>query len=290
MLSAPACVDNYDYSEKVSIYKTKINNIIAYLKHLENQQSNFVSKKSGLTLNDLRGKYSFLISNSLDGINNFVESSGLSKDMQQMSNKINVNIENNRLKYNKADSMVYVNAFAMENYDQTFTENLINVIQNKDYGLYQARPKTAFDTVSRQKHAADESVSEYETKINIFTKELGIYQNVVTTPEEHARLSEKCNGLMDSFQKEYTSLTETAKEVIGEYYNSTNESYITAKITHKGLISKKLIVNMGIAFVLGAALAFVAAVFVTSISDMLRVRRKKELIRSIKENNAREGA
>ena len=290
LLSAPALTDNYDYSEKVSIYKTKINNIIAYLKHLEKQQSNFVSKKSGLTLNDLRGKYSFLISNSLDGINNFVESSGLSKDIEQMSNKINVNIENNRLKYNKADSTVYVNAFAMENYDQTFTENLINVIQNKDYGLYQARPKTAFDTVSRQKHAADESVSEYETKINIFTKELGIYQNVVTTPEEHARLSEKCNGLMDSFQKEYTSLTKTANEVIGEYYNSTNESYITAKITHKGLISKKLIVNMGIAFVLGAALAFVAVVFVTSISDMLRVRRKKELIRSIKENNAREGA
>ena len=290
LLSAPACVDNYDYSEKVSIYKTKINNIIAYLKHLEKQQSNFVSQKSGLTLNDLRGKYSFLISNSLDGINNFVESSGLSKDMQQMSNKINVNIENNRLKYNKADSTVDINSFAMENYDQTFTENLINVIQNKDYGLYQARPKTAFDTVSRQKHSADESVSEYETKINIFTKELGIYQNVVTTPEEHARLSEKCNGLMDSFQKEYTSLTETAKEVIGEYYNSTNESYITAKIQHKSIISKSLIVKMGIAFVLGAALAFVIAVFIISINDRIRVRRKKKLIRQIKENNEREGA
>lgn len=290
ILSEPVTVGDYDYSEEVSIYKTKINNITAYLKYLEKKQPKFTSAKYHFTLNDLRGKYNFLISNSLDGINNFVESSGISRDVNQATNKINVNIENNRLKYNKAFSEVYMNSFAMDNYDQTFTENLINVIQNEDYGLYQARPKTAFDTVSRQKYDADERTAEYDTKINIFTKELGIYQNVITTPEEHARLIEKCNVLIKNFEEEYESLTTVANEIIAEYYNSVNEGFITSKVTHKGLISKTLIVKMGIMFVIGCVFAFVIAVFVLSAKDNIEVKRRKNLIKSIKSDNQKEGA
>lgn len=285
ILSEPVVASNYDYSEEVSIYKTKINNITAYLKQLEKQQPDFVSVKHNLSLNDLRGKYKFLISNSLDSINNFVESSGLSKDIGQTSNKINVNIENNTVKHNKALSKVDTNNFATHNYDQTFTENLINVIQNEEYGLYQARPKTAFDTVSRQKYEADESVSEYSSKINIFTKELGIFNNVITTPEEHARLTEKCNTLISDFRNSYVELTNIANEIIREYFNTVNEGYISAKITKKGLISKNLIVKMGIAFLLGAILAFIMAVFALSFGDRAKVNKRKRLIEAIKANN-----
>ena len=289
-LAAAVSEENYDYSEEVNIYKTKISNIIAYLNQLEKQQSGFVSEKHGLTLSDLKGKYNFLISNNLDGINNFVESSGISKDIGQMSNKINVNIENYTVKYNKAFSKVETNNFAMKNYDQTFTENLINVIQNEEYGLYQARPKTAFDTVSRQKHESDESVSEYGSKISIFAKELGIYDNVITTPDEHSRLITKCDGLIADFEKEYTKLSTLANEVVEEYYNSVNEEFISAKVTAKGFISKNLIVKMGVAFLLGMVLAFVIAVFVLSFEDRLKVNKKKKLIESIKAKNNMEGA
>ena len=284
-LTALASKADYDYNETVSVYKTKIHNIVAHLKQLEKKQPDFVSKKHDLSLSDLRGKYKFLISNSLDSIHNFVESSGISKDISQATNKTTVNIENNTVKYNKAFSIVETNNFAMQNYDQTFTENLINVIQNKEYGLYQARPKTAFDTVSRQKHEADESVSEYGSKISIFTKELGIYQNVVTTPAEHARLLAKCDGLIVVFEKDYLTLTTVANEVVEEYYNSVNEGYLSAKITPKGLISKNLIVKMGISFCLGAALAFVLAVFALSFGDRVKVNKRKKLITSIKKTN-----
>lgn len=289
-LAATVSEGDYDYSEEVNIYKTKISNIIAYLKQLEKQQSGFTSEKHNLSLNDLRGKYAFLISNNLDSINNFVESSGISKDIEQTSNKINVNIENYTVKYNKAFSKVETNNFAMNNYDQTFTENLINVIQNEEYGLYQARPKTAFDTVSRQKHKSDESVSEYGSKISIFAKELDIYDNVVTTPEEHSRLITKCDGLIADFEKEYTELSTLANEVVEEYYNSVNEEFISVKITPKGFISKNLIVKMGISFLLGMVLAFVIAVFVLSFEDRRKVNRKKKLIESIKAKNNMEGA
>ena len=288
LITAPVDTGNYDYSEEVGVYKTKINNIISYLNYHDKLQPDFVSSKTGLTLNDIKGKYSFLISNALDGIDNFVESSGISKDLEQTTNKINVNIENNRLKYNKAFSKVEINDYATLNYDQTFTENLINVIQNENYGLYQARPKTAFDTVSRQKYEAYESVSEYDTKIHIFENELDIYANVITTPEEHARLTQKCESLIAAFKNEYTALTETANEVIEEYFNSTNENYITAKITRKGLINKKAIVKSGIAFGIGALLAFVIRVMNTSAEDKRKIKEKKKLINAIKRNNREE--
>lgn len=281
-LSDVNIIGEYDYGEEVNIYKTKINTIISYLKELSSKEPDFVSAKHGMTINDVKGKYAFLISDSLDGINNFVESSGISKDVSLASNKINVNIENNTLKYNKEESKAYVNSFAMQNYDQTFTENLINVIQNNDYGLYQARPKTAFDTVVSQKHSADEKVAEFGAKINKFNKELAIFQNVLTTPEEHARLSAKCEELIAEFKKDYTELTNVACEIVTEYYNDVNENYITSKITKKGLLSKALIIKMGIAFMLGAMCAFVVVVFFTTMSDKRRVNRKKKMIKSIK--------
>ena len=281
---------NYDYIEEVNIYKTKINNIITYLKELEKKQPEFVSEKHGHSLNDLRGKYNFLISNNLDGINNFVESSGISKDLDQTSNKINVNIENYTVKHNKSASKVETNDFAMKNYDQTFTENLINVIQNDEYGLYQARPKTAFDTVSRQKHESNESVSEYNSKISIFSKELAIYDDVAMTSQEHERLIAKCDGLIAAFKKEYEELSTLANEVVEEYFNRVNEEFISTKITSKGLISKNLIVKMGIAFLLGVVLAFVIAVFVISFEDRMKINKKKKLIESIKARNIAEEA
>ena len=280
----------YDYNEEVAVYKTKIKNIISYLKSLERNNPDFISQKHNLTLNDVKGKYSFLISNRLDGIESFVESSGISKDVGQTSNKINVNIEDNTLKYNKAFSKASINDYAMKNYDQTFTENLINVIQNKDYGLYQARPKTAFDTVSNQKFGSDEKVAEYGTNINIFSQELLIYQNVQLTPEESERLNAKCARLISDFRSEYDRLTEVALEVVTEYFNTTNENYVTAKVKNRGLLSKSLIIRLGIIFVVGATLSFIIAVFASSMKDRKKLKQKREQIQKIKENDKKEEA
>lgn len=285
ILTEPVCTDNYDYIEEVSLYKTKINNIIAYIRDLEKKQPDFISQKHNLALNNLRGSYAFLISNSLEGIRDFVESSGISKDVDQTSNKIEVNIEDTRLRFNKASSRVVFNDFAMKNYDQTFTENLINVIQNEEYGLYQARPKTAFDTVAVQKYSADENVAEYGTKIDIYSKELDNFRNVIMTKDEHARLTQKCSELIKVFEEEYASLTQKAREIVQEYYESTNEGYVTVKITPIGFIGKSLILNMGASFFIGAMLAFVLSVFVSSLSDRCRVMRKQRKIRRIKKNS-----
>ena len=274
--------ENYDYSEEVKVYKTKINTIVSYLNYLDKKEPDFVSSND-MSLKDIKGKYEFLIANKLDGISNFIESSGISKDVGLASNKLKVNIENNALKYNKFFDRAKINKYAMENYDQTFTENLINVVQNEEYGLYQARPKTAFDTVVVQKHEADENTAEYGAKINQFNRELTIYGNVVQTPEEYERLTGKCDELVSQFKKEYSDISNVACKLVREYYNEINAEYITAKITKKGLFTDKLIVKMGFVFFMGMIISFVAAVFITAVNDNRKLRRKKKLIRSIKQ-------
>lgn len=281
----------YDYSEELSIYRTKIDTIRSYLKYLKNQGAESVrDTQHGLTLGDIEGQYDFLVSNSLDGISDFVESSGISKDAGLAANKLNVNIENNTLKYNKYLDRAQINQYAMTNYDQTFTENLINVIQNDEHGLYQARPKTAFDTVVVQKHDADESIAEYGSKISQYNKELNIYNTVEKTPEEHARLISKCDELMEQFKKDYEELSATACEVVTEYYNTANVNFIEAKITNRELIDKGLIVKMGIVFLLGATVAFIAEIAGLSLLGHWQVWRKKKQIKEIKQAGAGLGA
>ena len=56
-------------------------------------------------------------------------------------------------------------------------------------------------------------------------------------------------------------------------------------LTKKGLISKKLILKMGMVFGLGAMLAFIAAVFALTLKDIAEVKRRKKQLMSIKKNN-----
>ena len=239
-----------------------------------------------MTVKDIEGKYSFLIDNRLDGISNLIDSSGLSTDAELASNKLRVNIENNKLKYDKFIDRSAINSYAMSNYDQTFTENLINVIQNEEYGLYQARPKTAFDTVANQKHSADESVAEYGAKVTILNDDLIKYGTATQTPEEYSRLSEKCESLLSDFEAEYKELATDANSIIEEFHNHINENYITYKITKKGLISKNLIIKMGAVFFIGAMLAFIATVFASSAIQNRKLRKKQKMLKTLKKESA----
>ena len=168
-------------------------------------------------------------------------------------------------------------------------ENLINVIQNLEYGLYQARPKTAFDTVVVQKHDAEENVAEYGSKILRLNNELAIFTTIEQTPAEKQRLIDKCESLMSSFEEEYKALSEDAAVFVSEYYNSINENYISAKVTPKKIINKTLIINMGFTFAMGAAIGLVIFAFFSSRADSRNLKRKHKLIQSIK-SKRRKGA
>ena len=102
----------------------------------------------------------------------------------------------------------------MTNYDHTFTENLINVVRNDDYGLNQARPKTAFDSVVDQKHEADENVAVYSAEISQLKTELEKHMEVSLNTQDYDRLITKCEVLIADFEKSYNALSELAFEII----------------------------------------------------------------------------
>ncbi|MBQ8526782.1 MAG: LapA family protein [Clostridia bacterium] len=307
----------YDYDEKTEVYKTKINAIVSYLKTLESTAPNFISEEYKMSLKDVAGKYELLLANKLDGIADFIESSGISRNTEVAVNKLNVNLENSTLKYNKYRSEAEITRYAMQNYDQTFTENLINVVRDEAQGLYQARPKTAFDKVVTKNNTAEEFVSEYRESINNLNQELVIFKGSVidvvdeaaeaeaaaaegaeqAAPAENAapapaqgishedknRLAEKCDTLFADLDKEYGELTKIACYVVDDCLNITNEKYMTADITRDNIFNASLATKLLAMFFAGAVLMFVLCMVFSILADSAELRRKNKLLKKISE-------
>lgn len=274
--------DSYDYSEKIKIYRAKIREIKQYISYINKQKSDFISRKHNLTLKDIESRYDFLLSSDLDSISNFIESSVLSKDIDLAVNKLNVNIENNTLKYNKLVDRAAINAYAMANYDQTFTENLISVVRDETYGLYQARPKTAFDRVVERKHDADEDAADYGAKLMLLWADHEKYVSKTEEDAEYNGQREKCEKLIESFEEKYEELSGIAAEVITEYLNESNERYITATIEKRNIINRSLFVRFFIVFLAAAVVALFLHILVREIIDSKNLKKKELLLHEIR--------
>lgn len=295
-------MSGYDYDEKTKIYKSKIYSIVSYLNDLKSTAPNFVSSEHNVTLGDVSGKYSLIISNQLDAIADFIESSGISKNTEVAVNKLKVNLENDVLKFHKFSSEAGITRYAMNNYDQTFTENLINVVRDDAQGLYQARPKTAFDKVVARNNTAEENVSTFTESINNLNRELARFSSYFSAPspapaegeqpaeeaqpqivseEEIKRLSEKCDALFANLDKEYNALTEIARDVVTECLNITNENYMTVEIEKDSIFTTSLAAKLVLVFFAGAIIVFVLCIMISVYADNSELRRKRNLLKKI---------
>ncbi len=279
--------DKYDYSELIGVYRTKIGSVVEYLNELESDSPGFVSESTDMGIKDVVGEYELLLANKLNSIDSFIDTSGISRNREVASNKLKVNIENNQLRYVKFKDIVDINKYAQDSYDHTFTENLIVVTIHEQNGLYQARPKTAFDTVVNNKHEATKSVEEYETKINVLKTELEGFSANTGTSSEYNRLCEKCETLLKDLESEYTAVTEVARTVVKEFGNSVNKAYVKFNITDKNVFTSSFFVNTGLAFVTGLAVIFILCVAFSVLGDSMKMRKKKKMLRNIHEDGRR---
>ena len=271
-------LDSYDYSEKVSVYKTRISSIITYLNALNNSSGGYTSPRTGKTIKDIINLYKVLLSERLDQIENFVDVSGLTSDLEVLSNKINVNIENNTLQYNKFSDAAEINNYAKNTYDHTFTENLIVVSTSRDDGLYQARPKTAFDTVVEQCHDAQNNAAEYQAALTELYADKDVYSSVAGTTEEYTRLAQKCDEMQKVFDDDYINLCKTAETTLSDYLSDENKEYFTSKVEKKEKINTKFLTKLMISFVLGAALVFIMYIGFANLKDRRKIKKKMKLI------------
>lgn len=274
-------LDGYDYMEEIQHYRARVNAIINFLNGLENQAPGFVSRVENTTLKDIIGDYELLVTNRLDGIASFIQSSNIFRDTEVNINKLYVNLENNFLQFNKYTDQAAVNRYAMENYDHTFTENLINVVRDKTQGLYQARPKTAFDTIVEQKHDADELSAEYNAEIQFLSQEIGRYSSITQDRGEYERLCAKCEEYLAELEVEYQALADKAISVVTEYYTQNNENYILSEVTERELLTNDLVMDAGVVFALGAVLMFIICISISVVQDRVMLHQKKKLLDSM---------
>ena len=277
----------YDYAELVSIYKTRLSTIITYLNGINDKAGGFVSETTGKNFKDIINLYNVLYSERLDQIANYVDASGLTSDIEVMNNKINVNIETNTLKYNKLSDESEINNYAKNAYDHTFTENLIVVATDNNNGLYQARPKTIFDTIAEQYHTSKNAAVECGVKINKLHSDKANYSAAASETEEYKRLNVKCSEMLEKFSNDYNELCAVAEDTVRDYYMADNESYLIFKIKPQSKIPMRFLLKFMISFVLGMAVMFIVYITLTSMRTRRRLKKKRRLLNSMRMNRYR---
>lgn len=273
-------VREYDFEETVDLYELKIGQIIDYLNNKKNESNAFVSKTTGMSFGDVITSYEMLRDSDLHQISSFVGSSYLTDNVSMLINKKKTMIEDNNIDYNKALDYLYINNYAMVAYDHTFTENLIVVAANESDGLYQARPKTAYDTVVQQKIEAETKTNEFLVANQQLQRDIDNYSMVVVS-EDYTRLCQKADEMIGTFTRKYKEITEKANKTVNDYNLEVNKGYFQVNPVSSGILSADIIKGAIGAFILGAVLGALFSFVRKSLHDRSEEKRKKAIIKSL---------
>ena len=275
---------DYDYSEKVAVYDSKLNFALNYLTAQNTDSNGFVSPKNNLGFFDLKNAFQVLRDEKLNQLSSFINSSHLTSNINLLSNKMKIAIESNTTEYLKKSDEMQINKYAQMNYDHTFTENLIVISANEDNGLYQARPKTAYDTVVQQLLTAEGDAAEYSVAIREDNNDLYEYSLVTTTTDEYARLCDKAETLITEFDKEYHELMNTASVTIDDYINHRNNDIFSKDINHISLINSSFLMKLAIAFAFGAGAALILYIIVGASAIRRIEKHREEVVKKVAED------
>lgn len=229
-------VGDADYGDLVSAYTDKATLCMNYLNKKKAADSTFVSTQTGMSFEDLVTGYQSLLDVQIAHLLEYSTSEKVTSSLQEMINRLEVEIEDKELIENKKQDEYEIAHTAMIEYDHTFSENIIIVSVNEENGLYQARPKTAYDTVTQQALDAGVAAStagniadNNKLLIDEYSASMGNGQDVM------AKLK-IADGMVEEIIAEYDRLTELSTATITEYLNKLNSSYIqTSAIEQSGM-------------------------------------------------------
>lgn len=261
-------VGNADYGDFVDAYTDKATLCINYLNRKKAENSTFVSSQSGMSFDDLVTGYQSLIDVQIGRLLKYASSERITRSLPEMINILEVEIEDLRLTENKKNDEKNIAQTAMLEYDHTFSENIVVVSVNEENGLYQARPKTAYDTVTQQSldagvaaTTAGNTANNNAQLIEQYTASMGEDQNVEAKQDTAAKM-------MEQIQREYERLSQLSIATITDYVNITNNNYMeTAPVEEEGLQTGELI-KAGIGVVL--VLALVVSLILDRKGKMVR--------------------
>lgn len=267
-----------DYDEWIVSFGTNNRAIRSFLQDINQNAGDFHSSATGKTISDLIGLFTTMGEERLDEISNYIKNSGLTKDRESFLNRLNVQIENTTIDYNKAVNEASINRYAMDAYDHTFTENLLIVATSDGTGLYQARPKTVFDTVVDQYNDANNRSIEYTSMLRDMEEDLAIYQQIDETSAEYQRIVTRCNELIAAYEADYQSLCEMARSTLADYLVFRNNDYLDYKVEPNRLLSRGFVIRLVVIFAVSALVIVMIRIVLTPLSDHHELnRRRREL-------------
>ncbi len=274
-------ISSYDYEEQVEMFNTRINILIAALDHVDSANKDFISPVHNRSLKDVMGEFR-LLRTTLSSIQNFIDSSSLTRDSEIACNKLNTNLSDTQVNRDRSQAIYTVNKTAQDIYDHTFTENLI-IVARQIYGdkLYQARPKTGFDDIVKDKQEGMADVAYYNEHMEDISEKLVNFGNAPHSQAEYKRLAAKCEEMLASFYGQYKGLCEIASEVVSESYSHTNGGFLQYEIEPYRLLSLDLLVDNAILFLTGAAGMFVLNVIFNSVGEACKHRKKEKIIEKL---------
>lgn len=258
-----------DYAEAAQAYQQKATLCINYLNKKREEDNRFVSPATGKSFGDLAIAYQSLIDVEAARLLNFATASRLTRDLRELENMYQVDIEEGELLSGKKGDEHEIAQKAMLEYDHTFSENIVIVSVNEEDGLYQARPKTGYDTVTQQALDAGVAGETARNEAQEAEEKLSQYRSAMADEAAAQALAMQADEMERALETRYEELTELATRTIEDYLEEKNRSYMRSEAGAVGGVGLGDAIKWGLGFCLGAALAALFCLF----DDWKKARR-----------------
>lgn len=245
---------NYDYLETANVFDSKINMYIDYLEAKNEENGSFMSKTTGMTFNDLIVELKNLKNLKIQNLKGYVSASKIAKDTELYINKLRAENENLTLMYNKYQGEADVARTAMNAYDHTFEENIVITGMNDEIGLYQARPKTAYDTITKRALDCGVKATSILKDIEENNRLIAIYSATVIDPVEEERLHKVIDDMISEISASCETLTDNANKTVEDFLNEKSSDYLRRSVSDKSYVSLSVIISCIIMFITAAVI------------------------------------
>lgn len=269
---------NYDYLETASVFENKINMYIDYLEAKNSENGSFMSKTTGMTFNDLIVEFKNLKNIKVQNLKGYISASKIAKDTESYVNKLRAENENLTLQYQKYQGEADIARSAMNTYDHTFEENIVITGMNDEIGLYQARPKTAYDAITKRALKYGVNATSLLKDIEENNRLIESYTSVQIAPEEAQRMHGVVERMIEEIEESGTVLTNNANKTVEDFLNEKSSDYLRRSMNRKSYISVYLLIRVAMVFVFAAAAAAAAClvydVFKKQYANFLRINEE----------------
>lgn len=261
-------IGDADYSKIVDAYNDKVDLCVNYLYKKNATDSTFVSDTTGLSFDDLIIAYQSLKDVQISRLDKFASSGKVTRSLDELINQFEVDIENQNLVEKKKLDESSLAKNAMLEYDHTFSENIIIVSVNEENGLYQARPKTAYDTVTQRSLDAGVAASLAKNAADNKEQLITEYSASMSSGNASAKVAE-AEELVADVYAEYDRLCQLSSQTIRDYQNEIYNNYIKTTAVDNSSEMLMWAIKLCIFLVLGLCLSCAVCL----LSDRRRAKR-----------------